>query len=172
VTRLAPDVIRTERLTLLPLRVEHAEEMAAVLADPALHTYIGGEPATPAALRTRYERLVAGSPDPAVGWCNWVVLLRDQDRLVGTVQATVTTDERNELHAEVAWVVGTPWQGQGFAVEAGRGLVNWLDGQAVRTVIAHIHPDHQASARVAASAGLAATDQWQDGEVRWQLTHG
>lgn len=171
-TLLSPEPIHTERLTLLPLRVEHAEEMAAVLSDPALHTYIGGEPATPAALRTRYERLVAGSPDPAVAWCNWVVQLPDQACLVGTVQATVTLDEREELHAEVAWVVGTPWQGQGFACEAAQGLVNWLGEQAVRTVIAHIHPDHQASAHVAASAGLTPTDQWHDGEIRWQLARG
>ncbi|MCC9305973.1 GNAT family N-acetyltransferase [Kitasatospora sp. RB6PN24] len=168
-TPLTPEAIRTERLTLLPLRVEHAEEMAAVLSDPALHTFIGGEPATPAALRARYERLVAGSPDPAVAWCNWVVQLRDRACLVGTVQATVTTDGQQGLRAEVAWVVGTPWQRRGIAGEAARGLVNWLGGQAVRTVVAHVHPEHRASAHVAASAGLTATDQWQDGEIRWQL---
>jgi RimJ/RimL family protein N-acetyltransferase len=108
---------------------------------------------------------VAGSPDPEVAWCNWVVELRDQGCLVGTVQATGTADGR----AEVSWVVGTPWQRQGIAVEAALGLVNWLGAQGVRTVVAHIHPGHRASARVAAAAGLTATDQWQDGEVRWEL---
>lgn len=34
--------ISTRRLDLLPLHVEHAEEMAPVLSDPALHTFIGG----------------------------------------------------------------------------------------------------------------------------------
>ena len=63
-----PEPISTARLDLLPLAVEHAQEMAAVLADPALHTFIGGEPASRAALRARYERLVAGSPDPAESW--------------------------------------------------------------------------------------------------------
>lgn len=69
--------------------------------------------------------------------------------------------------AEVAWVVGTPWQGQGFAAEAARALVGWLRWQSVRTVIAHIHPDHHASAAVARAIGLEPTDDWQDGEVRW-----
>jgi RimJ/RimL family protein N-acetyltransferase len=158
-------VISTDRLDLLPLRVEHAAEMAEVLADPALHTFIGGTPHTPEALHARYRRLVAGSPDPAEQWLNWVILLRDEGRLVGTVQATITGQT-----AEIAWVVGTPWQRRGIAGEAARGLVDWLATQPVHTVVAHIHPGHHASAAVAASAGLTATDVWQDGELRWQRT--
>lgn len=157
--------ISTARLDLVPLSGAHAEEMATVLSSPSLHTYIGGEPLSPDALRTRYERLTAGSPDPAVVWCNWVLRLRVEDCLVGTVQATIT--EAGSV-AEIAWVVGTPWQGRGLASEAARGLVPWLGEQAVPTVVAHIHPDHRASAAVATAAGLTPTDQWQDGEVRWQ----
>ncbi|MEU8530805.1 GNAT family N-acetyltransferase [Streptomyces sp. NPDC048629] len=168
-TVLDAETIRTERLTLLPLRVEHAEEMASVLADPDLHTFIGGEPATARALRSRYERLVAGSPDPGVSWCNWVVRFRATGDLAGTVQATVTTDDRGSA-AEVAWVVGTAWQHRGVATEAARGLVAWLATRNVHTITAHIHPDHKASATVATRAGLAPTDHWHDGEIRWQLT--
>ncbi|MFI7503565.1 GNAT family N-acetyltransferase [Streptomyces sp. NPDC049687] len=158
-----PQLITTARLTLLPLRVEHAADMAAVLDDPALHTFIGGTPSTPAALRTRYERLVAGSPDPAVSWLNWV--LREGSRLVGTVQATVTGEEQ----AEIAWVVGTAYQRRGLASEAAQGLVTWLLEQGVRTIVAHVHPGHSASAAVARAAGLAPTEETQDGEVRWRL---
>ncbi|SES21972.1 GNAT family N-acetyltransferase [Lentzea albida] len=153
-----------DRLTLLPLAVEHAGEMAEVLADPALHTFTGGTPLTSEALRARYGRLAAGSPDPAVRWLNWVIRLRDENRLTGTVQATVADGT-----AEIAWVVGTPWQGRGIAREAAQGLVTWLRTQPVHTVIAHVHPDHHASAAVAASAGLTATDEVHDGEIRWRL---
>ena len=159
--------IHTDRLVLWPLLVAHAEEMAAALADPRLHTFIGGAPADPVSLRARYERLVAGSPDPAETWCNWVIELRAESCLVGTVQATVAG-----AVAEVAWVVGTPWQGRGIATEATRALVAWLGQHAVRTVIAHIHPDHRASAAVASAAGLRPTDVWHDGEVRWAGASG
>ncbi|MGI5337342.1 GNAT family N-acetyltransferase [Streptomyces sp. CA-181903] len=160
--------IRTASLELSPLAVEHAEEMAGVLADPALYRFTGGEPSTPEELRARYRRLVAGSPDPAVVWHNRVLRLRDGGRLVGTVQATVTG---SRTVAEVAWVVGTPWQGRGLATEAAREWIAWLTGRGgVRTVIAHIHPDHRASAAVAAACGLAPTGELQDGEVRWRLT--
>ncbi|MGW6023673.1 GNAT family N-acetyltransferase [Streptomyces sp. NPDC055099] len=164
--------ISTARLDLVPLRVEHADEMAVALSDEALHTFIGGSPDDAHALRARYRRMTAGSPDPAVSWCNWVLRLRDEECLVGTVQATVVpAGAGGELVAEIAWVVGTPWQGRGIAVEAARGLAAWLAGNpAVRGIIAHVHPDHRASAAVARAAGLTPTDEWQDGEVKWLRT--
>lgn len=158
------EAIATPRLDLLPLRVDHAAEMAVVLADPALHTFIGGEPATPDELRVRYERMVAGPAEPDVSWLNWVISLRPEVGLTGYVQATVSGPE-----AEIAWVVGTPWQGKGIATEAARGLVGWLAGQPVTTVIAHIHPDHRASAAVATAIGLEPTGEEHDGELRWRL---
>ncbi|WP_405986998.1 GNAT family N-acetyltransferase [Streptomyces sp. NBC_00872] len=163
---LAAQAISTRRLDLLPLHAEHAEEMAAVLSDPALHTFIGGTPDTPQALRSRYQRMTAGSPDPAVSWLNWVIRVRDESCLTGTVQATVGPSG-NGLVAETAWVVGTPWQGRGIASEAARGLIDWLSRQSVPTVIAHIHPEHRASAAVATAAGLTTTAEWHDGEIRW-----
>jgi RimJ/RimL family protein N-acetyltransferase len=168
VTAVVAEPIGTGRLDLLPLRVEHAGDMAAVLADPALHEFTGGAPLSPEALRARYERLVAGSPDPAVWWGNWVIRLRDHGCLVGTVQATISAD--GGPAAEVAWIVGTPWPGRGIATEAARALVTWLGQRSVRTVIAHIHPGHRASAAVAAAAGLSPTGHRQGGETRWQLT--
>ncbi|MEU6239055.1 GNAT family N-acetyltransferase [Kitasatospora sp. NPDC047058] len=168
---IEPDSVPTDRLLLVPLRPGHADEMATVLSDPGLHAFTGGAPETAEALRARYERWAAGSPDPAESWCNWVIRLRDADRAAGTVQATVTADDRGAI-AEIAWVVGTPWQRCGIATEAARGLVSWLAQQGVHTVVAHIHPDHRASAAVAAAAGLAPTGEWQDGEVRWRLALG
>lgn len=162
------DPISTPRLVLLPLRVEHAAEMADVLGDPALHAFIGGKPLAFDDLRARYERLVAGSPEPGESWGNWVIQLRDSGALAGTVQATIRGDD--PMAAEIAWVVGTAWQGQGIATEAARALVDWLGRQGVQVVVAHVHPDHQASAAVAAAAGLSPTDEQQDGETRWRHT--
>jgi len=70
--------------------------------------------------------------------------------------------------AEVAWVVGVPWQGRGYAAEAARALVGWLEAAGVGEIVAHIHPDHVASARVAAGAGLVATADEVDGERVWR----
>jgi RimJ/RimL family protein N-acetyltransferase len=164
-----PGVIPTARLDLLPIRAEHAEEMAVVLSDPALYEFIGGTPPAVAELRTRYQAWIAGSPDPVVTWCNWVIRLRTGECLTGTVQATITGPSGDRT-AEIAWVVGTRWQGRGIATEAARGLIGWLGQRGIRTVTASIHPDHHASAAVAAAAGLRRTGEWHDGEVRWRLS--
>ncbi|MFB7462131.1 GNAT family N-acetyltransferase [Streptomyces sp. NPDC056224] len=159
----------TPRLDLLPLSPAHADEMALVLADPALHAFIGGAPLSPGGLRARYERLAAGSPDPEVVWANWVLRLRERGRLVGTVQATIAPGRDR---AELAWTVGTAWQRRGFAAEAARALAAWLTELPIGTLVAHVHPDHAASAAVAAACGLRATPCRQGGEVRWQSVGG
>ncbi|MFI5709192.1 GNAT family N-acetyltransferase [Kribbella sp. NPDC051620] len=152
----------TDRLAMLPLRVEYADAMAKVLADSKLYEFTGGEPPTAEALAERYRRQVVGPGRPGESWLNWVISATQYDELVGYVQATVLGDE-----AEIAWVLGTAWQGQGYAKEAAVGLVGWLVAHGAARIIAHIHPDHTASAAVAAAAGLRRTEQLVDGEVLW-----
>ena len=70
--------------------------------------------------------------------------------------------------AEIGWVVGRAWQGQGYAKEAVAALAGWLRARGVTTIQAHIHPDHEASAAVARHAGLLPAGQFQDGEQLWR----
>jgi RimJ/RimL family protein N-acetyltransferase len=176
VNLIPAEQISTRRLTLVPIAVGHADEMAQVLADPALYAFMGGTAPSRDELRARYERWIAGSADPAESFCNWVIQVSepgpDAGMLAGTVQATITEsppEAAGRREAEIAWVIGTGWQGRGYASEAARAMVTWLERQSVTTVIAHIHPEHRASAAVAAAAGLSPTDQEQDGEIRWRL---
>jgi RimJ/RimL family protein N-acetyltransferase len=160
---LAAEPLRTARLDLEPLRVEHAAEAAPLFADERLHTFTGGAPADEAALRERYTRQVIGhSPDGRDTWLNWMLRLRDTGDLVGTVQATVTHDA-----ADVAGVLAVPHQGRGFAREAALAMADWLCAQGIASLTAHVHPDHAASAAVARAIGLAPTRTVVDGEIRW-----
>ncbi len=93
--------------------------------------------------------------------------LRDGGELIGTVQATVTGTA-----AELAWVVAVPHQGSGYAREAATAVRNWLRGCGVERFVAHVHPEHAASAAVARALGLAPTDTVVDGEIRWSGTVG
>jgi RimJ/RimL family protein N-acetyltransferase len=155
-----------QRLSLEPLQVDHAAEMALVLGDTELHRFTGGEPATRAGLVETYMRQVAGPADPTQQWLNWVVRRRADEQPVGTVQATIGRAD-GKLVAEVAWVIGTAHQGRGYAVEAAQLMVSWIRAQGDVRVIAHVHPDHDASAAVAHSVGLVPSDTVVDGEVRW-----
>ena len=160
------DTIRSARLWLVPLAVSDAEEMVGVLSAGALYTFTGGEPPGLDELRARYTRQVAGrSPDGSQEWHNWIIRREPGGQAVGYVQATVVDGGRQ---AEIAWVVGVDWQGQGYAAEAARALVAWLDSRGVTIIKAHIHPDHASSAAVARRAGLAPTAHFDDGEQLWQ----
>lgn len=152
------------RLTLVPLAVAYAEAMAEVLADPALYTFTGGGPPTVRELRERYARQVAGSPDPAVSWLNFL-LVPPEGGVAGYVQATVDEGARS---AELAWVVGSDRQGRGYAKEGARLLVALLARRGARELTAHVHPEHAASEAVARSLGLSPTETLQEGERRWE----
>jgi RimJ/RimL family protein N-acetyltransferase len=159
--------IGTGRLILEPLRVDHAEEMAPVLDDAGLHTFIGGRPATAAELRNRYAAQVAGcSPDGTHGWLNWILRDRGTGEPVGTVQATLTRHGPRTV-AEMAWVVAVPRQRRGYAGEAASAVAGWLYRHGVDTLIAHVHPEHRASIAVAERLGMHPTGATVDGETRW-----
>lgn len=157
--------LRGRGLRLEPLTTEHAAEMVAVLEDAALYTFTGGSPPSPADLAARYARQVAGPRDDTYAWHTWVVRLGDEGPAVGYVQATVLGDEGV---AELAWVVGTPWQGRGVAGDAAALVLELLVASGVSRVVAHIHPDHVASQRVAARLGMQSTSRVVDGEVEWE----
>ena len=81
--------------------------------------------------------------------------------------ATVANGD-DEPSAHVAWVIGVAWQRGGFASEAACALLGWLGARGVGTILANIHPDRDASARVAARAGLSATEELANGEQVWR----
>jgi RimJ/RimL family protein N-acetyltransferase len=166
VSHTSGDAIGTERLELRPLQPGDAAEMAVVLGDVRLHEFIGGSPASPDQLADSFRRLAAGSGRPDELWLNWIVRLRTTGEAIGTVQATVTR-AGDRRAASVAWVVGVPWQGRGFASEAAAATVAWLDSSGATAITACVRPGHIASERVARRSGLVPTDREVDGERIW-----
>ncbi len=153
--------IESERLTLTPLDEADAAEMVAVLSDPDLYTFMGGEPPTLDQLRELYRHQSAGSPRAGETWHNWVIRL--DGRAIGYVQATVTGRV-----ADLAWVVGSSWQGSGYGTEASQAMRDWLVGRGVARFSAHVHPNHAASQAVATKLGLRPTGRVDDeGEMIW-----
>lgn len=137
--------------------------MTEVLRDPRLYEYTGGEPPTLEQLRRQYATQArGGSADGTKRWINAIIEV--DARPVGYVQATVPA---NGEPTEIAWVVGQPWQGRGYAKAAAQQLCQQLERDGIATVVAHIHPHHVASQRIAEALGLHPTDTVVDGEVRW-----
>jgi RimJ/RimL family protein N-acetyltransferase len=162
--RVVAAELLTRRLKLTPLELADAPEMVVVLSDPGLYAHTGGSPPSLEELRSRYRRQLAGPWPPGQTWLNWVVR-RSPEEPVGYVQATVTGQA-----ADLAWVIGTDHQRQGYATEATREVAAWLVGRGVGRLTAHVAPGHMGSERVAAAVGMLPSGDVDDaGERIWHL---
>jgi RimJ/RimL family protein N-acetyltransferase len=160
-------IIATERLVLVPLQAEDADELCDVLYDDRLHEFIGGRPSSRLELHDRFILLAAGSPREGEAWMNWVIRRRLDSQALGTVQATIRVFDGRQI-ARLGWMVGVEWQNQGFASEAATALVKWVRKLGVEDIGANIHPDHDASGTVATRAGLHQTEEEFEGERVWR----
>jgi len=98
--------------------------MFSLLSDPALYTYLEFPPPPSLEhLQRVYARLeTRRSPDGTEEWLNWIVL-RD-GAAIGFVQATIYPDRS----ANVAYVFGSDYWGNGYATEAVTAMIEELDG--------------------------------------------
>jgi len=156
--------IQTSRLDLIPLRREHAKLMYPLLRDSSLYEFTGGDPpASPDTLAALYGRRESRrSPDGKEIWLNWMIRERASAAAAGYIQATIAPSKTN-----VAWVVGTQWQGNGFAAEAAKAVLVFLVARGATGIQACIHQRHLASQRVAAKAGFMRMPYLCDGEDVW-----
>ena len=153
-----------ERIKIIPVNRSHAAAMFPVLTDRELYQFTGGKPPSSpedvdrwfTALETRV------SPDGAEKWLTWIVQVIEPSISIGYVQATV-----NDGKADMAWLIGVNWQGQGYATEAILLLIDWLADNQIDNLTAHIHTDHEVSRRIAHSVGLHRTALMHDGEEIW-----
>ncbi len=91
-----------------------------------------------------------------------LIFLAESDVAIGYVQATV-----GKAKADIAWLIGTQWQGTRYASEAATALTSWLVTCHVGDIGAHIHPKHIASQLVAKAAGLHNSGHIEDSEEVW-----
>lgn len=164
VSVVGSDAGMDDEVTIRLLRVDDASAMVGVLSSRELYRYIGGEPPTEEQLSQRYASQAVGhSPDGSEQWLNWIVL-DGRGIPVGYVQATRAVGGDS---AEIAWVIGVPWQGRGYATQAVALMLEELTSQGVSDVTADIHPANAPSEGVARRVGLTPSEQIIDGEVRW-----
>ena len=154
----------SDRLVLSPMVLDDACDLFGLLRDPALYRFTGGVPPASVDDVRKRIRLPEGrhsprrSPQGDELWLNWTLRLRSSGQAVGYVQAGV-----REGRADLAWVVGTPFQSRGYATEAARRAAAWIrEHLEVSELRAAIHPEHVASCRVAAHVGMRPSGELTD----------
>ncbi len=142
------------RMRVETLRAEHAEELFLDLQDSRIYSYISDKQySTLPELKARFEMLVGG-PRPArpEKWLNWVMYDRLSSVTIGTLQATLMTEERLAVVAYVVWP--SLWR-QGYATEGLAWLIAYLEAKPeVDTAVAYIDVRNKASVGVVQKAGF------------------
>ena len=152
VTALSPmRTIETGSLTLVPQTRAHADEMFAVLSDPAIYTYENAPPRSLEWLRDRFERLESRqSADGTEQWLNWVIRLEGAG-LIGYVQATVRADGS----AAIAYELHSAHWGRGLARRATEAmLAELIERYGVTTLYAVAKERNHRSLRLLGRLGF------------------
>ena len=157
-------VIETGSLTLEPQTAAHAEEMFAVLSDPAIYEYENEPPPSVEWLRVRFTQLESRrSADGQEQWLNWVIRLPTSE-LIGYVQATVDADGR----AAIAYELSSAYWGRGLARQAVQAMISELvQRYQVRSLTAVFKRNNLRSMRLLERLGFspAATERHRKHQV-------
>jgi RimJ/RimL family protein N-acetyltransferase len=146
----------SERLIFHGHRAEDLAESAAMWADPSVNRYISGRPQTVEDCWSRILRYVGHWALAGYGY--WAVREKSTGRFVGEVGFA---DLRREIVPsfdgvpEIGWVLTPSAQGRGYATEAARAAIAWLESKLGPTpMVCIIAPEHTASIRVAEKCGF------------------
>ena len=145
-------MLRTERLSLRPLRIQDANDIFAYASDPEVSRYTTWETHPNLDVSLGYihyvqSRYLDGLPD------TWGIILNSTDHLVGTVG--LLNFEEQAKHIELGYVVAPQHQSQGIATEAANLAMDYAFGPlGLNKVSACCFAENHASERVMLKLGM------------------
>jgi RimJ/RimL family protein N-acetyltransferase len=177
VTAGAPDwPLETERLLMRPHVRDDLEAYHAVRADPEVVLYLYEDVLTLEKAREKLDLLMrstalAGEDD----WIDAAIVVRDTGEYAGDVAFHwVSVQHRT---GEVGFVIDPAHQGQGYATEAARAMLDWGFGSfGLHRIIGRTEARNEASARVLERLGmrreaLLVENEWVKGEWQSELVY-
>ena len=134
---------------LVPLDASHVAALEPVLDDPETVRFTRiPEPVQPGVARRVLERAEEGRKD---GTREGFAILDDAGELVGL--AVAPSIDRDELTAELGYLVAPAARGRGVATEGLRQLTEWAFGEGMLRLELLISADNAASKKVAERCG-------------------
>lgn len=143
----------TERLFLRPFLASDARDTQRLGGDPAVVDMLFTlNLCTPGVVRQwifhQHEHFEKGD------WVNFAITDIDQGLLIGSVGLDFDLD-RSEKAAEIAYWIGKPYWGKGYATEAARVVIEYGFGRLyLRRIYARYFVRNKASARVLEKIGM------------------
>jgi [ribosomal protein S5]-alanine N-acetyltransferase len=151
---MRPHILKTSRLTLVPLTTDDAAALFEASKDPASIEDFQTTPRKPEDVQLWVQPLIEGAVP------SWTI--RVNSRVIGMIQAEI----RKGAIADLGFFIEAPSQGMGYATEAIRSVVNWLlNYTKVHRVTAEITATNMQARRVVEKLGFTleglARQNWQ-----------
>lgn len=149
-------ILTTIRLTLRHQLATDIDFLVNLWSDHSITQYTGG-PRDPKLLRNVFQE-IALNPK-AEEYDLWPLVLNANNALVGYA-GLLPKEIDGESYLEVNYFIDVPHQGQGYAVEIAKKLIDYgLNDKGQSTLIAIIDPNNKGSIRVAEKIGM---HYWKD----------
>src|SRR5262245_34346314 len=143
-------IAETARLLIRSLVEADIEAVAALWSDPRTTRYLGGPREFVGVCRLLREAIGA---EPAYDL--WAVIAKDSGILVGHC-GVLEKEVEGRREIELIYVIAPEAQGRGYAGEAAAAIRDHaLDKLDCRRLIALVHPENAASARVGLKSGFS-----------------
>jgi len=157
----AAPLLETARLILRPFRAGDADAQAAMMGDAEVMRHLGGQPLS---REDSWRKLLNGAGLWSLfGWGYWAVERRADGAMIGQLgfadfKRGMTPSIENI--PEMGWLFAAAASGQGFATEAGRAALGWIDSaHGPDEVAAIIDAANAASLRVAEKLGFGDSEE-------------
>lgn len=169
---LAQDPLRTERLTLRPLRAEDADDVWQYQRDSEILRYIPWPERTREEAREHTERRASAGEVLAHDGDHVFLAVELADgpetgRVIGDLMLRISSAAKAEV--EIGWVFASDQQGQGYATEAASEAVRLAFEQfEAHRVVAHLDARNTASASLCTRLGMrhegtSFEQEWEPG---------
>jgi RimJ/RimL family protein N-acetyltransferase len=161
--------LETRRLILRDYTLDDWPAVNAYTSDPRVVQYMSFGPTTPEQTREHLQWSIAAAAEQPRSLYELAVVLRAEQRLIGT--ATLQVDSRERRQAHFSYLFHRDYWGQGYATEAMRRLIHFgFTELHLHRVADNCNARNLASARVMEKLGMRREGHlretiWKNG--RW-----
>lgn len=139
-------LFETDRLLVIPIKIEHAEKLHGFWSDPLVTEYMN---ITPLTSLEQTEQMIGFllnlmAIEEAT---RYTIMIKDTQEIIGTCGLNYIDQENNRT--EIAYDLGSLYWGQGYAFEALSAFMEWaLKNYRFHRVEAKIDPRNTGSIRL------------------------
>lgn len=161
-------ILDTDRLTLRHLRMDDLQPLHALYRDPEMRRYIPNGTLTLEETRLELDHFLHGHPGhPELGL--WATIEKSSGAFLGRC-GLLPWVIAGKSEVELAFMIDKSRWGEGFATEAGRGIVEYArDRLGLAQLVCLIMPGNLASATVAPKVGMHFVREERDAWGAFQI---